>query len=161
MTFFANTSTNYSSVERWSRHVLRFALGLVFIYAAYRKLSEPWIAFAAAVDSYGIVPSSWAPSIARTLPWFEGLLGVALVAGYGLRIVALAAAALLGGFFGLMAYSYAIGKSIDCGCFGSGEALGPATLTRDGALVVVAFALLFLANRARRLRKLDETAERC
>lgn len=152
MTSFANISTNCSRVERWSQHILRLVLGLIFVYAAYRKLTEPWIVFAAAVDSYSIVPSFWAPWIARTLPWFEGALGMMLIAGVALRASAVASAALLAGFFILMAYSYAIGKTINCGCFGSGDMLGPTTLARDGVLVAVAFGLVWLVQRTRRRR---------
>ena len=38
-------------------------------------------------------------------------------------------------FFGLMVRAYVRGETIDCGCFGPGEAISPLTLLRDGALL--------------------------
>jgi hypothetical protein len=79
------------------------------------------------------------------LPWFELALGVVLISGLALRYASLAAAALLGVFFTLMIVSYARGLTIDCGCFGPGEALGPKTLLRDGTLLSLAIVLAVLA----------------
>ncbi len=144
-----------SKAKLWSRRVLRCVLGLVLIYAAYRKFSEPWIVFATAIDSYGVLPNAWAIGVARALPWFEGPLGLVLLSGIFMRATAITTATLLGAFFTLMAYSYASGKAIDCGCFGSGEVLGPATVVRDGVLLAIALALAFLTRR--RLRELPQT----
>ena len=153
MTCFVNISMACLRAERWWRRILRCILGVVLIYAAYRKISEPWIVFAAAIDAYGLLPGSWAIWTARTLPWFEAVLGLALLAGVYLRPVAIGTAGLLGGFFGVMVYSYATGKVIDCGCFGSGDVLGPTTLLRDGVLLAIALALVVLTFRADRQRR--------
>ena len=59
--------------------VLRVLVGLVFVYAAYVKLRDPWALFAMSIDSYGILPLRWVEFVARTLPWFEMLLGVWLI----------------------------------------------------------------------------------
>jgi uncharacterized membrane protein YphA (DoxX/SURF4 family) len=126
---------------RWLKLVLRIVLGVVFLYAAYTKLREPWMLFAIAIDAYHVLPEWAVLMVARTLPWFELLLGILLIAGVYLRYVATAASALLLAFFALMVRSYVAGLQIDCGCFGSGDALGPRTLLRDGSLLAASVTL--------------------
>ena len=131
----------------------RVLLGAVFIYAAYSKLRQPsYILFAMAIHSYKLAPE-WAElALARTLPWLELALGLALLGGIWLRYTATAASALLAIFFGVMTRSYLAGQQINCGCFGIGEALSPRTLARDGALLAISFAVTvgaFLAQRRR------------
>jgi len=130
--------------------IARLILAVVFIYAAWTKLSAPWPVFAVSINSYQLVPLGWLEPIARTLPWFELLLGVMLATGILLRWVAAAGTGLLGFFFVLMVRSYLIGLKIDCGCFGPGDELGPKTLLRDGVLLALsAYVAIgaFLANR--------------
>ena len=71
--------------------------------------------------------------------------------GVLLRYVATAASILLATFLGIMIRSYIKGLGIACGCFGVGEALGPATLIRDGVLTAFAIALAVLAFRQKSL----------
>jgi len=127
------------------RHLLllfgRLVLGAVFVYAAYTKLGHPWMLFAMSINSYQMLPEWAVTLLARTLPWFELLLGLLLLSGYGLRWVAAASSALLLGFFAVMLVSHFRGLGIDCGCFGFGEALGVRTLVRDGLFVAVSLAL--------------------
>ncbi len=138
--------------ERVAAWVLRLAIGGVFVYAAWRKLTEPWILFAAAIEGYRIVTGWAAIVVARALPWAELLLGAALIAGVRLKWAAAAAALLMSGFIGLMLYAYLRGMNIACGCFGSTEQLGPATLIRDGLLWAGSLALFGLAVRLDKLR---------
>jgi uncharacterized membrane protein YphA (DoxX/SURF4 family) len=139
--------TASTKVRKYATLLLRVVLGAVFVYAAYTKLRDPWAIFAMSIDSYKLLPEWGVIAVARTLPWFELLLGVVLIIGVGLRYASVAGASLLGVFFLLMAISYARGLQIDCGCFGPGEALGPKTLLRDGTLVMLAIALAVLALR--------------
>jgi uncharacterized membrane protein YphA (DoxX/SURF4 family) len=119
----------------------RLILAGVFIYAAYTKLSAPWLQFAVSLSSYKILPDNLLEPIARTLPWCELALGVAILSGIWLRWFALIGSLLLGFFFAVMIRSYAVGLQIDCGCFGPGEALGPKTMIRDGLLLALAIAV--------------------
>ena len=66
---------------RWILVILRLALGAIFLYAAWVKLSLPWQLFAMAIDSYQLLPPGPVEFLARTLPAFELLLGVALIVG--------------------------------------------------------------------------------
>ncbi len=137
-------------MRRYSILILRVVIGLVFVYSAWTKLRDPWTLFAMSVDSYHLLSENGVIFVARTLPWFELALGLAVLSGVALRYSSITAAALLGGFFAAMAIEYARGAQIDCGCFGPGEALGPKTLLRDGALVALAIALAILAFRSKR-----------
>jgi uncharacterized membrane protein YphA (DoxX/SURF4 family) len=134
-------------MRKYAVLLLRLLLGAVFVYAAYMKLRDPWTLFAMSIDGYKLLPEWGVTTLARTLPWFELILGLALISGLALRYASVAGAALLGVFFVIMAISYARGMAIECGCFGPGEALGPKTLLRDGTLVLLAIALAVLSMR--------------
>jgi uncharacterized membrane protein YphA (DoxX/SURF4 family) len=127
--------------------ILRLILGLVFLYAAYTKLRQPWMLFAMSIDAYQLLPQWAVLLLGHWLPWFELLIGVFLVAGILLRYTALTATGLLLVFFALMTRAYLKGTAIDCGCFGLGEAISAKTLARDGFLLALSIALTFLAQR--------------
>jgi len=136
-----------SKLLRAALLLLRIAVGGVFVYAAWVKLREPWTLFAISIDAYHVLPEWAVLAVARVLPWLELLLGVVLIAGFWRRVSTTAAAVLLALFFGLMVRAYARGETIDCGCFGPGEAISPITLLRDGALLGAAVLLAGLAWR--------------
>jgi uncharacterized membrane protein YphA (DoxX/SURF4 family) len=127
----------------------RIALAAVFLWAAYTKLRDPWVLFAMTLDGMHLLPDPAVTFVARTLPWFELLLGVLLLAGIRMRYVASAATVLLIAFFSVMVVLYLRGFQGDCGCFGPGEQLGPKTLLRDGALVALAAWVTWEAFRRR------------
>ena len=135
--------------------VLRVLLGLVFLYAAYTKLRQPWLVFAMSIDAYGLLPEWGVLATARALPWMELAIGVLLLIGVGLRYVSLTATLILTVFFGIMLLSFGKGMGIDCGCFGMGEALTAKSLARDGTLLASAVVLTVLefrsTGRSRRL----------
>jgi uncharacterized membrane protein YphA (DoxX/SURF4 family) len=126
---------------------VRLFLAAVFLYAAYTKLRQPYLLFVMSIDAYQILPEWAVLTLGRTIPWLELLLGLMLASGYGLRYAASGATLLLGLFFGVMLQAYIKGMGIDCGCFGLGEKISPFTLTRDGLLVALSFALAMLSTR--------------
>jgi uncharacterized membrane protein YphA (DoxX/SURF4 family) len=121
--------------------VLRVAVGIVFLVAAYAKLKDPWALFAMSIDSYGILPLRWVEFAARTLPWFEVVLGLVLIAGIFPRIATMTGSLLMLAFIGAMGWAKLHGKQIDCGCFGPGEAIGFWSILRDAS---IGAALLFV-----------------
>ena len=127
----------------------RLALAGVFLWAAIAKLRDPWMLFAMQLDTMHVLPDAAVTFVARTLPWFELLLGVLLVIGLKLRYVGSLATALLVAFFSVMVLLYLRGFQGECGCFGPGEQLGPKTLTRDGALVLLSVWVTWEAFRRR------------
>ena len=132
---------------RYSLVVLRVALAIVFLYAAYMKLREPWLMFAMSIDAYQILPEWAALTLGRILPWLELALGLLLATGFGLRYSAASASIMLAGFFAVMVRAYVMGMKIDCACFGLGDVIGPRTLVRDGVLLVLSVGLTILAMR--------------
>src|SRR5947209_7355142 len=115
--------------------ILRIVLGVIFVYAAYSKLTESWRLFAAGIASYEVLPMWAVELLARTLPWFELIVGLLLIVGRWLRVSTFVTSALLMVFFGLMVRAYVKGMTIDCGCFGPGETISWKTLVRDGSML--------------------------
>jgi len=130
--------------------ILRLVIGVIFLYAAYTKLKESYLIFAMSIDSYQILPPGAVLGVARTLPWVELAVGLWLLTGWRLAPAATASTIVLASFFTLMAFTYGRGMTIDCGCFGLGEALTWKTLLRDGALVGASGVLALLAFRQNR-----------
>jgi uncharacterized membrane protein YphA (DoxX/SURF4 family) len=135
---------------RWLLLALRLILGAIFIYAAWTKLRESWLLFAMAIDAYGVLPQWGVTAVARGLPWLELGLGILLIAGFRLKISSTAVSLLLLTFFALMVRSYARGMEINCGCFGTGEAISPRTMLRDGALLAGSLFLTVMSFRKSR-----------
>ena len=130
--------------------VLRVVMGGIFIYAGYVKLAEPWQLFAAGIADYEVVPMWAAKFLAHTLPWFEVLIGLLLIAGRWLRTSTVSITLLLVVFFSLMVRAFVGGKEINCGCFGPNELISWKTLVRDGSLLAVSLFLTATAFRNRR-----------
>jgi uncharacterized membrane protein YphA (DoxX/SURF4 family) len=139
-----------SKAFRWTVLLLRLALGAIFIYAAWVKLRLPWQLFAMSIDSYELLPPGPVEFLARTLPAFELLLGVALIAGVWLRISSAIASGLLIVFFSLIVNAAIKGQEISCGCFGPGETLSWKTMLRDGTMLAGSLVLTALAFLRRR-----------
>jgi uncharacterized membrane protein YphA (DoxX/SURF4 family) len=145
--------------------LLRIALGAVFVYAAYTKLFQfaegrlhllPWQLFAMAIDSYQLLPSSLVEVIAKTLPWFELLIGVLLIVGRWVRFASAATSLLLAVFMSLMIRAFVKGQEISCGCFGPGDIISWKTLLRDGSMLagsLVVTAAAFWNQRRRKSMK--------
>lgn len=111
-------------MKRWLLIAGRLAIAGIFLYAGYEKAREPWIQFAVSVDEFKAVPDSWIQPIARTLPWSEIALAIALISGILTRWFALIATMLLALFLGVGIRAYALGLTVDCGCFGAGHSGG-------------------------------------
>jgi uncharacterized membrane protein YphA (DoxX/SURF4 family) len=127
----------------------RILLGVVFVYAAYTKLQQPWELFALSIDSYRLLPSWAVIAVSRSLPWLELGIGVLLIAGICKRTAAISASALLIVFLAIMLRAYFGEMNIDCGCFGIGQALGPMTLLRDALLAVLSIGVTLGTVRIR------------
>jgi len=138
--------------------LLRIALGGVFVYAAYTKLFQftegrlhllPWQLFAMAIDSYQLLPQWAVEALARTLPWFELLIGALLIAGRRVRFASATTSLLLVVFLTLIVRAYLKGQEISCGCFGNNEAISWKTLLRDGSMLAGSLFVTAMAFRRR------------
>jgi len=136
---------------RWLGLVLRILLGGIFIYAAWAKLKDPWELYALAISSYEVLPLWAVELVARTLPWFELVVGVGLIAGVWLPVFSSIVSALLVVFFTLMVRAFVQGKEISCGCFGgTGDIISKWTLLRDGSMLAGSLLLTWMAFQWRR-----------
>jgi uncharacterized membrane protein YphA (DoxX/SURF4 family) len=132
----------------------RIALAMIFLAAGIAKLREPWLQFAVSINSFKIVPDAKLEPIARILPWFEVVVGVAVLSGIRLKWTSSLATVILGGFLALLIRSWAMGIEVDCGCFGSGEPLGPQVILRDSLMLVLSLAVTigaFITSRKKSL----------
>jgi uncharacterized membrane protein YphA (DoxX/SURF4 family) len=129
-------------------HLLRLALGGLFVYAGLIKLLDPR-AFAHAIAQFDLAPDQVLPVLAVGLPALEVLAGLGLILE---RRGSLTTITILLGLF-LLTLSYAVWMEmdIDCGCFTVDEInakTGVKTaLVRD---LFMAAALSFLFWRRRR-----------
>ena len=98
----------------------RVAVGLILAYAGLSKLMEPVANFQATLAKYGVFPLAWIPWMARTVPWFEWILGSFLIVGYAPRFASLGGALLTLSFLITLGSSrlFLESGSSDCGCFG-------------------------------------------
>jgi uncharacterized membrane protein YphA (DoxX/SURF4 family) len=136
----------------WPRVLLvigRVVLGAIFVASSYTKLhfngawhlSDYHFFFAMAVDSYNMLPL-WAVQIlALVLPPLEGLLGILLISGLGLRWVAAFTSALIAVFIAAMTRALILHIQIKCGCFGNDDPLTIWSLLRDSSFLVLSLAV--------------------
>jgi uncharacterized membrane protein YphA (DoxX/SURF4 family) len=139
-------------VQRMLLLLGRLLLAGIFLAAGYLKLREPWLQFAVSLNSLKILPDNLLEPVSRILPWCEVALGIWILSGIWLRWSAALASLMLAVFFSVLVRSYAMGLQVDCGCFGSGEPLGPKTLARDALMLALAFCVTIAAFRMRAVR---------
>lgn len=122
----------------------RLLIGGVFLFSASTKLVHLQ-EFAQALRGYDLFPAQFVSPLAIYISWVELILGAFLFFGLRTRIAAGLAGILMISFFAVMGLALVQGKSIDCGCF-SGvleETIGPATVLRDGFLMVLLVPVFF------------------
>jgi uncharacterized membrane protein YphA (DoxX/SURF4 family) len=141
--------------------VVRLGLAAVWLTSGILKAVDPDQTYVA-VRAYDVLPMAGVEVVAALLPWFEIALGVLILIGAGLRLVAALSAALLLAFIAGVVQAWARGLSIDCGCFGGGGAVAQGQtayvqeLLRDIGFIVLA---AWLIVRPRTLLSLDNRGE--
>ncbi|UJX40143.1 DoxX family membrane protein [Desulfovibrio sp. JY] len=119
--------------------VLRVALGLVFLAAAWDKIVDP-MAFAKIIRNYQIVPGQLVAGVALVLPWIEVVVGMCLITGFLSRGAGLSASLMMAVFLAAMAWTWHKGISTQCGCFTTkaDDAISARTFVRDGSILALA-----------------------
>lgn len=115
-------SHNGRSAILWVTTVARLILGGVLIAAGALKIGNPSDSVVA-VKAYQLLPESIAEMVGYVLPILEIVVGVLLVVGLLTRVAAVVAALLMFAFVFGIAWAWAHGLRIDCGCFGGGGQL--------------------------------------
>ncbi len=115
---------------------LRWALGGLFVLAAYNKLvpkgtgaadSSGPQGFYWTIEAFKLGLPDWAVRAATfTTPWIEIVAGVALIVGFWTRGAAVVIGALLVAFIALLLSVLVRGLNVDCGCFGDMSPFCPA-----------------------------------
>jgi uncharacterized membrane protein YphA (DoxX/SURF4 family) len=114
----------------------RLFVSLILIIAGVLKIQDQGV-FVTVVESFGILPSTIAKTIGKLLPWFELILGIALILGLWPRWSTIFASSLLLIFTLVMAINLFRGKVVECGCFGRGTKIGWKLIVRNCVLIVL------------------------
>jgi uncharacterized membrane protein YphA (DoxX/SURF4 family) len=104
--------------------LFRILTGIIFAYAGFSKLIEPYENFRGMINHYEVIPYAWSSPVALILPWFEFVFGIFMILGYFPKMTSLVLAGLSLSFLLVLGASNVLleeaGK--DCGCFGQ---MGP------------------------------------
>jgi len=95
--------------------LLRWVLGVVFIYSGATKLASPQT-FAVLIEAYGLVPEGLLMPMAVMLPAMELIAGVGLLADIRGSLAVITALLVI--FIGILGYGIRMGLYVVCGCFG-------------------------------------------
>ena len=100
----------------WVELVIRWGLGITFIYASFHKIVSPE-EFAKIIFGYDLFPSVLIKPIAIIVPFVELVSGTALILGIYPRSAALIVNGLLLAYITALSINLARGHEFDCGCF--------------------------------------------
>lgn len=138
----------------WVALLLRLGLAAVWLASGLHTITD-LSASVRAVAAYELFPYGVSVVIGTAQPILETLLGVALLVGVAVRLVAAISVVLQIVFIAGIISVWARGLRIDCGCFSQGGQLGTGQSTtygwdilRDVGFVVLAL-LVFLWPRSR------------
>ena len=128
--------------------VLRVALGVLFLLAAWPKLHDPE-GFAKAISHYRMLPEPVERVLALVLPPLELLVGVCLVLGVVDAGASAIVVALMMVFTVAVAVALGRGLDISCGCFDTegGTKVGVMKVIENLALLAAA-AVVTLGDRS-------------
>ncbi|MEU8249061.1 MauE/DoxX family redox-associated membrane protein [Nonomuraea sp. NPDC048916] len=139
----SQSSHNVRAAIPWVTTVARLVLGVVLIAAGWLKIGNPSDSVVA-VKAYRLLPDSIATTVGYGLPILEVVVGVLLVVGLLTRVAGVIATLLMLAFVFGIAWAWANGLRIDCGCFGGGGELAAGQepsylldLVRDFGLVLL------------------------
>jgi uncharacterized membrane protein YphA (DoxX/SURF4 family) len=102
----------------WTDRVIRWGLGLIFVYAGGSKLLAPKV-FARVISGYNLVPEPLLPVIAIGLPILEILGAVGLILGIRWSLSLIFGLLIL--FTLVLWHGILKDLHIDCGCFSPEE----------------------------------------
>ena len=129
----------------------RILIGLIFIYASYSKILNPY-AFYRATLEYELLPIFLVPLFSIILPWVEMFAGLCLVFGALYRSSNFILFVMLIAFEIGIIINLLRGRSMDCGCglpldlIGISEKLTWLTVWRDSIFIFMSAYLMFFSK---------------
>lgn len=125
----------------------RIVAGGALLLAGILKAGGNPAAFALSIEAFRLLPGFLIGPLAFYLPWFEIIVGAALLLGVWGRQAAFWSLALYAGFtVGLLSVLLR-GMDVDCGCFGGlfgSEAVGPLTIGRNLLFMAASLGVVLL-----------------
>lgn len=145
----ASTTGRWSLIQPWISLVVRLAMAGILIAAALPKMLDVDESVRA-VRAYRLLPEAVVPFVGTALPYLELVLALVLLAGVFTRWASIAWLVMMAAFVFGVAWAWAKGYSIDCGCFGGGGDIAEGTtdypghmLERAGFVALGVFLLVF------------------
>ena len=127
--------------------LIRFFLGLVFIYASYDKILDPE-KFARDIANYHIIPFGLENSIAIILPWLELLIGMGIILGIFLDGSVVLSGSFLILFIFMIFQAMMRGFNIECGCgLKEGEMVGWPKILENIVFLGASYIVFYSRNR--------------
>ncbi len=129
-------------IDRRIVTVLRVALGVLFVAAAWPKLQDP-AAFATNISHYHLLPEPAERLLALMLPPLELLAGLAMIFGVFHAGASLLVFAMLVVFTAAIGVAVGRGLDISCGCFETegGTKVGARKLAENAAFIAASFVV--------------------
>ena len=144
-----NNNLRYLFNNSWIEIILRWILGITFIYASYYKIMSPED-FAKVVYGYNLFPEVLIHLIAIVLPFVELISGLSLLLGIYPRSAALIINGLLLAFIFILTINIIRGYEFDCGCFSSKKTGSPELMVARDIIYLIMGLQVFLFNGARK-----------
>ena len=127
--------------------LIRFLLGLVFIYASYDKILDSE-KFARDIANYHIIPFGLENSIAIILPWLELLIGMGIILGIFLDGSVVLSGSFLILFIFMIFQAMMRGFNIECGCgLKEGEMVGWSKILENIVFLGASYIVFYSRNR--------------
>jgi uncharacterized membrane protein YphA (DoxX/SURF4 family) len=144
-----SAKARWSLIQPWISLLVRLAMGAIMIAAAIPKMMDVDESVRA-VRAYRLLPEVVVPLVGTALPYLEFVFGLVLLAGVFVRWSAILWLGLMAVFIFGVAWAWAKGYSIDCGCFGGGGDVAEGAtdypghmLERAGFVALGVFLLMF------------------
>ncbi|MBW1984734.1 MAG: DoxX family membrane protein [Deltaproteobacteria bacterium] len=138
--------------NNWAELVLRWVIGIIFIYASIHKIADP-AAFAKIIYGYYLFPDLSINLIAIILPFLEFYSGIFLLLGIYPRSATAIIIGLLFGFITAISINLLRGHEFDCGCFSfngsDSKAASIQLLVRDIFYFVFSLYIIFFKGQRR------------
>lgn len=141
--------SRWALIQPWLSLIVRLSMSGILIAAAIPKMLD-LDQSVRAVRAYRLVPDALEPVIGVGLPFFELVLAAILLVGVFSRASAVVWLLMMAGFVTGVAWAWAKGYNIDCGCFGGGGDVAASEvnyplhmLERAGFVALGAFLAIF------------------